>query len=501
LKIGEHEFIVKSSVMQIRNLSGYRIAPPIDPCKAPWLRWKKSAGVVCAFLISLTLHAAPPTSKEPATITFVDPEWSKDLTDRTLLADARLTDFTQRTGIDVKHLPTPETTLDQLDLVRKLLRQASTSPDVNGVDVIWPGVLSDELMDLKPSLAAELSSINADVVASYTVKGKLVAVPYHSDVGVLLYRKDLLRRYGYRAPPRTWDELERMAARIQEGERARGKKDFWGFIWPGAAGEGLTCNALEWQISEGGGRIIEADGTISVNNPASIRSWQRAAHWIGWISPPSVTSLQEWDAVNDFYHAGTSAFLRGWARSYLLSIKDIPSIRDQIGMTNVPAGKDEQAATLGGFGLGVSRSSRHTTEALQLVRFLIHQEITLEESRSDHESPNGPEYDPTAILRTSRISAANGKQPVSGVVVRPSTIAGEKYEEVSRAYIEAVRSVLLGQSKAPEAAASLEQQLVRITGLKPGPPKPNRAPNSKSVGMVSGAPSAGSTGGSHPGLK
>jgi hypothetical protein len=115
-----------------------------------------------------------------------------------------LRDFTQQTGIAVKHLPTPETALE------------SSSPDVDGVDVIWPGVLSEELMDLKPYLATELPSINADVVASYTVKGKLVAVPYHSDIGVLLYRKDLLRRYGYRALPRTWDELEQMAARIQD---------------------------------------------------------------------------------------------------------------------------------------------------------------------------------------------------------------------------------------------------------------------------------------------
>jgi trehalose/maltose transport system substrate-binding protein len=383
------------------------------------------------------------------TVTFVDPEWSKDLNERTLIADDRLKDFTQQTGIGVKHLPTPETALDQLDLVRKLLRQESSSPDVDGVDVIWPGVLSEELLDLKPYLATELSSINPDVVASYTVKGKLVAVPYRSDLGVLFYRKDLLRRYGYRAPPRTWDELEQMAARIQEGERARGQKDFWGFTWPGAAGEGLTCNALEWQVSEGGGRIIEADGTISVNNPDAIRSWQRAAHWIGWISPRSVTSLQEWDAVNDFYYPGRSAFYRGWALSYLLSVRDIPSIRDRIGITSVPAGKNAQAATLGGFGLGISRSSRHTTEALQLVRFLVDREIKLEEARSDDESRNGLEYDPTAILRTKRNSAGNGKQQVSGVVARPSTVAGEKYEEVSRAYIR--RSALCFAGPKPGA--------------------------------------------------
>ena len=488
--------------MRMRGLSGYQMGLTIGICKVSWLRSTKTAGIVCAFLFSLILHGDQRISKEPVTVTFVDPEWSKDLTERTLIADDRLKDFTQQTGIAVKHLPTPETTLDQLDLVRKLLRQESTSPDVDGVDVIWPGVLSEELMDLKPYLATELSAINADMVASYTVKGKLVAVPYHSDIGVLFYRKDLLRRYGYRVPPRTWGELEQMAVRIQEGERARGQKDFWGFIWPGGGGEGLTCNALEWQVSEGGGRIIEADGTISVNNPDAIRSWQRAAHWIGWISPRSVTSLQEWDAINDFYHAGTSAFFRGWARSYLLSIRDIPSIQDQIGMTNIPAGKNAQAGTLGGFGLGISRSSRHTPEALQLIRFLVDREIKLEEARSGHESGNGPElYDPTAILRTNRNSAGNEKQPVSNVVARPSTVAGEKYEEVSRAYIQAVRSVLLGQSRAPEAAASLEQQLVRITGFTPGPPSRNRVSKEKSLGTVS-APAAGSTGASpHHDLK
>jgi len=482
-------------VIASRNLSGDQMILTIGLCKASWLRSTKTAGIVCTLLLSLILHGEHAISKEPVTVTFVDPEWSHDLTEHTVVADDRLKDFTQETGIGVRHLPTPETALEQLDLVRKLLRQGNSSPDVFGVDVIWPGVLSDELIDLKSYLGPELSSINADVVASYTVKGKLVAVPYHSDLGVLFYRRDLLRRYGYRAPPRTWDELEQMAARIQNGERARGQKDFWGFTWPGAAGEGLTCNALEWQISEGGGRIIEANGTISVNNPNAIRSWQRAAHWIGWISPPSVTSLQEWDAVNAFYHSGNSAFFRGWARSYLLSVRDIPSTRDTIGITSIPAGKNAQAATLGGFGLGLSRSSGHTAETLQLIRFLIHREIEIEEARADYESQNWPElYDPTAILRTKRNSADNGKLQVSGVVARPSTVAGGKYEEVSRAYIQAVRSVLLGQSKAPEAAASLEQELVRITGFKPGLPSQNRVPKGKRSGKDSGSqPTAGST--------
>jgi trehalose/maltose transport system substrate-binding protein len=165
-------------------------------------------------------------------------------------------------------------------------------------------------------------------------------------------------------------------------------------------------------------------------------------------------------------------------------------------MTNVPAGNNGQAATLGGSGLGISQSSRHPTEALQLIRFLVHQEIKLEEAASGHDSENEPEvYDPTAISKTKHNSSDNGKPQGSGIVARPSTVAGEKYEEVSRAYIAAVHSVLLGQSRAPEAAASLQQELVRITGFKPGPPSQNRVPKGKSVGTVSGSrPTVGASG-------
>src|SRR5258708_21007703 len=135
-------------------------------------------------------------------------------------------------------------------MAQELLRKGSSSPDVSGVDVIWPGTLSEDLIDLKPYFVKELSSADPDVVASYTVKGKLVAVPYVADVGVLFYRKDLLREYGYGTPPRTWDQLEKMAARIQQGERAQGQKDFWGGVWPGAAGGGLTPQTL---VGAGGG--------------------------------------------------------------------------------------------------------------------------------------------------------------------------------------------------------------------------------------------------------
>ena len=84
--------------------------------------------------------------------------------------------------------------------------------------MIWPGILGEYLVDLKPYFADELGSQDAELVANSTVKGRLVAMPYHNNIGALFYRVDLLKKYGYRAPPETWDELEKMSVRIQEGE-------------------------------------------------------------------------------------------------------------------------------------------------------------------------------------------------------------------------------------------------------------------------------------------
>ena len=74
------------------------------------------------------------------------------------------------------------------------------------------------------------------------------------------------KKYGYTDPPKTWTELaEAMATKIQDGERA-GNQDFWGYVWQGMAYEGLTCDALEWVYSNGGGTIVSPDKKITINN-------------------------------------------------------------------------------------------------------------------------------------------------------------------------------------------------------------------------------------------
>jgi trehalose/maltose transport system substrate-binding protein len=408
----------------------------------------KLGGMRAVLLLSLILSGCHATKPEPATVSYLRLGWSQpdDLPEM----ESLLQQFTRETGIRVRDLPVPETTLDQLDLSRRLLKQAAAGPDVLAVDVIWPGVLQPDLVDLQREVADEFPLLEPQLLRSYEADGKLAAVPYTVQVGVLQYRRDLLREYGYQRPPRTWDELEKMAARIQAGERAKGNKDFWGYVWQGAVAEALTCNAIEWQAAAGGGRIVESNRTISVNNPAAIGSWQRAKHWIGWISPPSVLAYQELDSLNIFDKGG-AAFGRIWGGASITRTALFRqmhwrnSLAQSItGYTTIPGGLTGGAGTLGGSGLAVSQHSSHRREALEFVRFLIRAQIYSNQVEE---------------------SADRAK-----LVIRPASETGSQYEQVARAYIDTVHSVLTGEKPAPEAAAALEKELVRITGFPIGPP-------------------------------
>lgn len=231
---------------------------------------------LCALLLLLgppgCQKSAPPAST--VTVTLIDQGWlNEEFQD---LRSREMNQFTRETGIRVELLPAPETAVEQLAMWQRLLESAGNAPDVYSVDVIWPGSLAEDLIDLKAYVPAqEIAAHFPELIANNTVSGKLVALPYRIGTGLLFYRTDLLRQYGYQAPPRTWEELEKMAMRIQAGERAKGYKNFWGFVWEGAPSEALTCNALEWQVSQGGGPIIE-NGTITVNNPTNRQGMEKS---------------------------------------------------------------------------------------------------------------------------------------------------------------------------------------------------------------------------------
>lgn len=366
----------------------------------------------------------------------------------------------ETTGIPIEIVNGPDSATDRLALYLQFFTAQASDIDVMQIDVIWPGILAEHLVDLTPYVE------NPDqyfprIMENNTVDGALVGIPWFTDAGVLYARTDLLEKYGYTAPPTTWAELDEMATTIQEGERAE-NPDFWGFVWQGAAYEGLTCNALEWQYSNGGGTIVEPDGTISINNPQSAAAFDQAATWVDRISPPGVVSYKEEDA-RGVWQAGNAAFMRNWPYAYSLGNAEDSVIKDKFAVVPLPKGDGDgaqNADTLGGWQMAVSKYSANVENAAKVAACMSGREAQKIRSTLGSNLPTiGDLYEDPDVLAANAFFGEMYDVFNGGAVARPSTVTSDQYNEVSTIYFTEVSKVLTGEQTGQEAVESIESQL------------------------------------------
>jgi trehalose/maltose transport system substrate-binding protein len=138
--------------------------------------------------------------------------------------------WAKQTGNKVKLVATPPDANERLALYQQLLAAGSADIDVFQIDVVWPGTLANHFVDLKSLIPAEdLKDHFETLTTNDTVEGKLVAVPFFVDAGLLYYRQDLLDKYG-KKPPKDWAELTETAKAILAGESASNAQ-LQGFVW------------------------------------------------------------------------------------------------------------------------------------------------------------------------------------------------------------------------------------------------------------------------------
>ena len=373
--------------------------------------------------------------------------------------------FADGTGCTVKRTSGPESATERLAQYQQLLAAQSGDVDVMMIDVIWPGILATHATDLSGAIGWQSQEYFARIVENNTVNGALVGIPWFTDAGILYYRTDLLEKHGFEAAPVTWTELEEMATAIQEAERAD-NPDFYGFVWQGGAYEGLTCDALEWQYSNGGGTIIEPDGTVSVNNPQAIAAFERARGWVGTISPAGTTTYKEEDS-RGVWQAGNAAFMRNWPYAYSLGQAADSAILDNFAVTQLPMGDGDNAThadCLGGWQMMVSKYSQNQDAAIALAQYITSLDVQKSNAISQSRLPTIPAlYDDADVLQVNPFFGDLKEVFLGGAVARPSTVSSDLYNEVSTAYFTAVNEILTGQ--ASDAAARVAQLQTDLEGI------------------------------------
>ena len=364
-------------------------------------------------------------------------------------------------NVKIRIIAGPKSTTDLLSLILQNFEAQSGDIDVFTGDVIWPGDLGAHCLSMNKYMTKEeIAKYNPGVVQNNTYKGDLKAIPLFIDVPMLYYRTDLLKKYGYANPPKTWKELQDMAAKIQEGERKEGNKDFYGYVWQGDAYEGLTCDALEWIASNDGGSIVNPDGKISIGSKNAIKALEYAAKWPGTISPKAVLGFKEEDA-RAVWQSGNSAFMRNWPYCYPLSESDDSVIKGKFDFTVLPKGKGKNSSTIGGWEIFVSKYTEYPEEAAKFAKFAAGFEVQKMRVLDYGWLPTYMDVYKDPEVAKNQFVSKMGPLVATGVA-RPSTVTAPNYAEVSRIFYTTVHKILSDEVSAKRGCREMTIKIRKI---------------------------------------
>ena len=251
-----------------------------------------------------------------------------------------------------------------------LMQSGSPPVDIYPIDVIWPGdaTANGWIIPLDTYVSGSsiitLTDFLTGTVDAMTVDGQLMAIPLHTDAGLLYYRSDLLASYTY-TYPRTFDELKTQALTIKSGEGLAN-----GFVWQGAEYEGLTCDFLEY-LWGSGGEIFQPPCRVVLSSTQAIQALDTMIDYIdSGASPAAVVTYAEEDARQAFQN-GDAVFMRNWPYAWSLLQDDGSPVKGKVGIAPMPHAPGEaSAATLGGWSLAISRHSAHPDAAFAFIEFM-----------------------------------------------------------------------------------------------------------------------------------
>ncbi len=381
--------------------------------------------------------------------------------------------FMERTGIDIDTYHAGRQTDEVYESYLNICRSAQTNVDVLQLDLVWLGEFAPYLVDLSEACRAEIATYDPRLRAGLTVEGRVVALPYYWELSGLFYRPDLLHKYGFAAPPTTWDEFEQQAHTIADGERQH-IPDFVGYLFSNTIElhfEGLTCAALEWLASSGAGRIFE-NGELALNNPRAVAMLNRAREWIGTIAPPLSTPVR-WLAETDIttesgiwnqqhFRVGKAAFLNDFAHDYIIQDHDDTLASGRVGFAPLPADPGQpHVGIVGGLTNAVLNRSPNRPAAIEFVRSIGSPAALNYRTLLGQDALAAPRLD--RHVRRRNTNTIHDVYAAITPLWRPSRELGRHYHAVSRAFAHGVYRIL-GGADAADVLPEVEQEIRAIIG-------------------------------------
>jgi multiple sugar transport system substrate-binding protein len=245
--------------------------------------------------------------------------------------------------------------------------------DLVNMDVIWTSkfAAADWLMDLSDRISpTELAVFSPKDLEAGRYELGLYRIPIRSDLRMLYYRSDLLEAAGLK-PPETFDDLIEISQALQKD-----KKVNWGYLWQGRQYEGLVAMFMDILQGFGGFWVNPTTLEVGLDRPEALKAIAFLQNTIDTkVSPPGVTTYQE-DETLRFFKSGQAAFLGSWPYVWPIANAEDSLVKGKIGikpMVHAPGMRG--GACLGGWGLGIAKSSKHPEEAWKAIQYFTSVEV------------------------------------------------------------------------------------------------------------------------------
>ncbi|MGX1566918.1 ABC transporter substrate-binding protein [Streptomyces sp. NPDC055506] len=322
--------------------------------------------------------------------------------------------------------------------------------DVLNIDVNWTSEFAAAgWIRPLPRDRFPLKTFLPPVVDTATYDGQLYAVPYVTNAGLLLYRKDVLAEEGV-APPRTWAELERYAKTIAP------KHGLDGYAGQFLPYEGLTVNAAEAVYSAGGSILGDEGERVTVDSAAAREGIGFLARGVqeGWIPKEALTYKEE--ESKQAFQDGRLLFLRNWPYAYVSASAPGSRVAGKIGAVPLPGRDGPGTSVLGGSNLAVSTHARHPDSAARLLAYLTSEGVQRQVLTRGALPPVRADLykDPQLIRRFPYLPTL--RESVLAAAPRPKS---PRYDQVSLVVQAVVHDAMAGHETPTAAVRRLAREL------------------------------------------
>ncbi len=363
-----------------------------------------------------------------------------------------------RPDIRVVQRPTPDAADQRHQLYVQWLNAGASDPDILQLGVIWTPEFAAAgwILDLD-RFRPPIDSFFPATVTANRWSGRLYALPWFVDVGMLYWRTDLMA-----SAPATFAELDRVAS------RARAERGLpYGLVWQGARYEGLVAVFTEY-LGAYGGRILEG-GRATVDSPAAVRALttMRDEIYEDAIVPPAALTWHEEESRFAFQN-GETAFMRNWPYAYaLMQDSSASRVAGRYAVAPMPAAPGGRStAALGGSQLAINAHSNHPEAAWAVIEYLTRPEQMLERARLVGQFPTRPAlYDDPALAEALEIPPAQARTVIERAVPRPVTPVYTELSEILQIDLHRALTRQAEPAAALSHAAAEMQRLLDRAGL------------------------------------